>query len=254
LLNHSDLISAFNVCLQDGTLPPGLTVHSPEEATRRFAVYRNNVAVGLIEALAKRFPVIQRLVGAEFFANMGHIYLQTHRPKSPVLLEWGENIPNFLAGFSPLANYPYMADVARIEMARGQAFHASDASSITAEALMAAAADPGTTRLGLHPSLRVLYLDHPAVSIWSANQSNSSPQVRMPAGAQIALILRDPVFDVSVHAIGVGDATMISAMQAGETLLTAAELAAFAQVNHDPQSILVHLMQAGALTTRKETE
>src|SRR5271168_2197554 len=34
---------------------------------RRFAVYRNNVAVGLIGALEKRYPVTRRLVGDEFF-------------------------------------------------------------------------------------------------------------------------------------------------------------------------------------------
>ena len=36
----------------------------------RFAVYRNNVIVGLREALAKRFPVTLRLVGDEFFRGM----------------------------------------------------------------------------------------------------------------------------------------------------------------------------------------
>ncbi len=250
---HPDLIAAFSAGLLDGVLPPGLTARAPEEAARRFAVYRNNVVVGLAEALAKRFPVIKRLVGAEFFAAMGRIYLEAHRPKSPVLMEWGESFPDFLGLFPPLADYPYMADVARIEVARGQAYHAADANPVAAEALMAAAADPGSARFGLHPSLRLLHLSHPAVSIWAANQPNADRQVRMPAGAEIALILRDRGFDVPVHAIGAGDATMIAAMQAGETLLIAAELAAFAEACHDPQSILVRLMQAGALTARKET-
>ena len=39
-------------------------------ADRRFAVYRNNVITGLIDALAQRFPVVCRLVGEEFFRAM----------------------------------------------------------------------------------------------------------------------------------------------------------------------------------------
>ena len=37
---------------------------------RRFAVYRNNVAAGLIRALEARFPVTRRLVGDDFFRAM----------------------------------------------------------------------------------------------------------------------------------------------------------------------------------------
>ena len=54
-------------------------------------------------------------------------------------------------------------------------------------------------------------------------------------------------------AIGVGDATLINALQDGQTLLIAAKLAAFAYAGHDPQPILVRLMQAGAITLPKET-
>ena len=53
---HPDLLTAFGAALRGGPLPPGVTARDPSEAERRFAVYRNNVAVSLTDALAARFP------------------------------------------------------------------------------------------------------------------------------------------------------------------------------------------------------
>ena len=240
---HPDLVTAFASGLASGTLPPGLTAQAPDEAARRFAVYRNNVAVSLARALSARFPVIERLVGAEFFAAMGQVYMVQHRPKSPVLHEWGESFPDFLAAFPPLAPYPYMADVARIELARGRAYHAADAAPMAPRDLIAAAADPGQARLGLHPSVQVLRLASPAVSIWAANQPGAAPQ-SLSSGPQIALILRTPAFDVPVSLLTPEDAALVTGLQQGLTLLQAAQT----QPEHDPQSILIRLMQAGVIT------
>jgi hypothetical protein len=223
LPTHPDLLAAFAAGLRDGTLPPGLTADE-----RRFAVYRNTVVVGLAGALSQRFAVIERLVGAEFFAAMGRIYQEAHRPKSPVLQEWGDTFPGFLAEFPPLAAYPYMADVARIELARGRAYHAADADPLSGQ--LAAGA-----RFGLHPSVQVLRLAHPAVSIWAANQPGAEERPIEP-GPEIALILRDARFNVPVAGIDADDAALIEGLLAG------------AGTGWDPQPILMHLMRAGVLT------
>ncbi len=250
---HPDLVAAFSSGLRDGTLPPGLTAHQPGEAARRFAVYRNNVTVGLTDALSKRFPVIERLVGRDFFAAMARLYIDAHRPRSPVLLEWGDTFPAFLADFPPLSGYPYMAEVAQIELARGQAFHAADIEPIDADNLMAAAADPSRARIGLHPSVRVLPLSSPAVYVWTVNQPGDQSTVLRQTGAQTALILRDRNFAVPVIAITPGDATLINALGEGQTILVAASLAAFAEPDHDPQPMLLHLMQSGSIIPYKDT-
>lgn len=248
---HHDLVLAFAAGLIDGNLPSGLTARAPDEASRRFGVYRNNVSVSLVTAMARRFPVIERLVGTEFFAALGQVYLQMHRPKSPVLHEWGDSFPGFLAQFPPLAAYPYMADVARIEVARGRAYHAADADPIAPQYLIAAAADAGTARLALHPSVQVLRLAHPAVSIWAANQPGAVPG-HLAVGPEIAIVLRNIRFEVLVSTLSSADAAMITALQNGKTLLGAAECAAEVKPDHDPQPILIRLMQAGVITMPKE--
>lgn len=186
MLAHHDFAAAFDAGLKGAALPPGVTATAPDETERRFAVYANNVAVSLSEALAKRFPVIQRLVGHDFFAAMARVYAEAHRPASPVLLEWGGTFPAFLAAFPPLADYPYMADVARIEVARGQAFHAADAVSAGPDSFLGA--NPSSLHLVLHPSVHVLRLRHPGVTIWARNQPGDAPQAMTLAGEEIALI------------------------------------------------------------------
>jgi hypothetical protein len=251
LPGHPEFTSAFDAGLKGAALPPGVTARFPEEAERRFAVYRNNVAVSLSEALSTRFPVIRRLVGDAFFAAMARVYAETHRPASPVLLDWGGTFPAFLAGFPPLAAYPYMADVARIEVARGQAFHAAD--GVPARPECFAGADPARLRLVLHPSVRVLRLSHPGVSIWACNQPGEDARSFPLAGKEIALVLRDRAFNVPVFAISAGDAEMLAQIRLGASLTAAAESAREADADHRPEALILRLMQAGAILDPTET-
>jgi hypothetical protein len=247
---YPDFIAAFVAGLKGGPVPPGITSCAPDEVERRFAVYRNNVAHSLTEALARRFPVIKRLVGDDFFAAMARIYAEDHRPESPVLLAWGESFAGFLATFPPLAAYPYMPDVARIEYARGVAFHAKDVRPAAPEHFTGQ--NPADLHLRLHPAVQVLRLDHPAVSIWKQNQPGVAAQAITHARPEIGLVLRDLAFDVPVHAISEGDAVMIDQMQAGASLMVAAEMAQQAEPGHDPQPLIRCLMQAGAIVEPKE--
>lgn len=242
---HPEFLTAFRAGIGSDALPPGVTATAPDEAAARFAVYRNNVATSLIDALAATFPVIERLVGVDFFRAMARDFAQAHGPRSPVLIGWGADFPAYLAGFAPLAAYPYMADVARIEWARGRAYHAADATPLPPADLLAAVAHPERLYLRLHPSVQVLALDHPAVTIWAANQP--TPQAQAGRGPQTALIWRTVDFDVPVAAIDPGDAAMIRAIVSGANLLGAAETAALTDPDHSPQPMLLRLMQAGAI-------
>lgn len=246
--SHPELVAAFRDGVRTGALPPGVTARDPAEAARRFAVYRNNVAHGLTEALASRFPVVERLVGAAFFRALARTFLEGHPPASPVLLAWGGALPRFLEDFPPVAGLPYLADVARLEMARGRAFHAADRDPLMLERLVRAAQEPGAARLRLHPSVHVIPSRYAVVSIWAANQPGRTPVAVGLGKPETALVLRDHAFAVPVRAIGTGDTAFVAALGAGRTLLDAAQAAASAEPGHDPATLLATLVQAGALT------
>src|SRR5262245_18305220 len=62
----------------------------------RFGVYRNNVIAGLINAVAARYPVVRRLLWEEAFHRAAYLYVTAQPPRSPVMIDYGENFPQFL--------------------------------------------------------------------------------------------------------------------------------------------------------------
>ena len=271
---HAEFLSEFQAALMGGALPEGVMAYTvsppetgetvteythftvqtgqrvtpctPEAVGRRFDVYRNNVAHGLSRALAARFPAVERVVGAEFFAAMAQVFLKTGLPQSPVLLEWGKAFPAFLAGFPPLASLPWLSDVARLEVARGAAYHAADAVPLSPEALMRAAGEE-EVRLTLHASVTVLASRWPVVTAWAMNQPGASPAPLPADRPEAALILRDRHDAVVVEGIGPGDLAFVAALQRGETLMQAAAEGLAAEPGHEPAGILTTLARAGAL-------
>lgn len=212
---RTDFRASFRAGLADGTVPAGTSPDLPQEAAQRFAVYRNNVAHSLSQALSRRFPVIERLVGQKFFVAMAREFIAAHPPTSPVLQEWGDAFPGFLERFPPVGSLPYLPAVAAIEWARGQSYHAADAAPIAPEDLHR------IERPRLHPSVQVLRCNHPAVSIWQANQPGQNGRVSV-SGHEIALIWRKPDLSVGTVAIAAPQAAMIEALQNGATLESAA--------------------------------
>lgn len=245
--SHADLIAAFHAGLGGGALPPGVTTRDPSEAAARFAVYRNNMAHSLSRALAARYPVIERLLGEAYFTALAAVYLRDHPPRSPVLIDFGAEFPDFLAAFPPLGALPYLRDVARIEAARGLAYHAADAAPAR---LAQAGAEPGRARFVLHPSVQVLHAAYAARSIWAANQPGAPEGPAIDAARpEISLILRDAADRVLVLPLGSGDAAMLAAIRRGATLLQAAtEAAATHDPEHDPGALIALLARAGAIS------
>jgi hypothetical protein len=211
--------SAFAKSLLDRTVPvpPEIRDASRRRADRRFAVYRNNVAAGLANALAARFPVVKGLVGDEFFRAMAHVYAAAELPRSPVMLYYGETFPGFIDDFEPARPIPYLGDIARIEMARGLAFHAADETPIEPQAFAALPPEGlAEARVRLHPSLSIITSSYPIYSIWHINQD----PVRFipPLWAKEAVLVARPRLKVRTQRITYGDAAFIRALAVGSTL------------------------------------
>lgn len=202
-------------------MPAGVTSYRGEADALRFAVYRNNVAVGLIKALAKRFAVTERLVGAEFFAGMARDYVRGHLPTSPLLFEYGDGFPGFIETYEAAASVPYLADVARIEAAWTRAYHALDSEPVTAAGLAAIRAeDVAGTRLMRHPAATLVRSRHPAGSIWATHQKETVEPPRAWR-AETVLVAR-PGMTVGVDVLPEADAAFAAALLDGATLCEAA--------------------------------
>ena len=93
--------AAFAPALTDPTLATPDDVIGPrgKAAARRYNVYRNNVMVSLIDALAAVYPAVQRITGVDFFRAMARFHVRAAPPASPLLLEYGRDFPAFIEGY-----------------------------------------------------------------------------------------------------------------------------------------------------------
>lgn len=229
--------------LPDGTSAPG-----GEYPVDRFAVYRNNVAVGLIEALRSGFPVVDALVGEEFFSAMARAHARASPPASPVLLGYGGDFADFVGGFEPARDIPYLADVARLEWAWLESYHAAEAEPVTIHAIADIAPDQAPLlALELHPSVRLLAFAMPALTIWHRHQDDAAPDaIEIDDRAQYALIVR-PHAEVNVIEVTAATFALLTALERGEMIATAVEVALAIEPDADIAAMLAGMFAAGCV-------
>jgi len=242
--------AAFTAALMDGAapVPPGITGPDGTVSAKRFNVYRNNVIVSLIDAMGQAFPVVKKLVGDQFFDAMAGVFVRAHPPSSPVMMFYGDAFPAFVATFPPAASLPYLSDVAALEQARREAYHAADDPILSAEALGQIAPDAlAQARLIPHASLRIIRSDHPIVGIWEANMGGEAPNQQ----PEIAVIAR-PQDEVIMMRAPSGAAHFLEELIAGTDLEGAAAKAASEDAEFDLSQTL-GLALSAQLLCRIET-
>ncbi|MFN3745954.1 MAG: DUF2063 domain-containing protein [Hyphomicrobiaceae bacterium] len=229
-------------------VPTDIAGTSNAQLNKRFAVYRNNVHASLAAAISARFPVIERLVGAEFFRAMALVFIERHPPTSPVLAEYGATFAAFLERFEPGQEFPYLADIARLEWARTVAYHAADAEPIAVTALAAVPADAlGHARLTLHPAAALIASPYPIVSIWRTNTHDDDVRHIGPEHwGEVALVTR-PQLDVLVTELPPASAAFVEALIGGGTLGEATHAATAASDAFDLPVALAAIFSSGAI-------
>lgn len=237
---------AFVAPLLDPDLPApaGLTDPAGRSAGRRFDVYRNNVAAGLGRALEEGFPVVRAIVGQDFFAAMAQVFLRAHPPRSRRLWEYGADLPAFLAGFPPAQGLPYLPDVARLELALRESYHAADAVPLSAEALRLPPERMLAARPSLAPALRLLQSKWPLWSIWQFHHGGPPPE---PC-PQDVIVLR-PAFDPLPLLLPTGGAAFVAALLAGASVGQAIDAAG---PDHPLSETLSLLFTHGAVVALNE--
>lgn len=206
----------------DLPLPEGVIGPRGKGAQKRFAVYRNNVTVGLVNALADIFPAVQRLVGEGFFRDMARVYLSEEPPRSALLFEYGGGFAAFLDRFEPVSKLPYLSGVARLERAWLDAFHAADADPLLPESLGAIPPESlGEVTFTPHPTARIVRCTYAAVAIFSASREERPLDHIRPLDPEDGLITR-PRHEVQVRQLPSRAGDFFEALMTGMTLGEAA--------------------------------
>jgi hypothetical protein len=243
-------------CMHATAFALGLTnpsIGAPEDViaapgkrvVKRYNIYRNNVTVSLIDALAAVYPAIQRITGVDFFRAMARFHIRAMPPTSPLLFEYGRDFPAFIESYEFAREMPWLADTARIERAWLDAYHAADLPVLTAEAL--AEIDPASLaeiRFKPHPAARVVRSPYPAVAIFAMNRTDGQVTPLRSSEAEDALVTR-PEHEVLVSQLPPGGASFLIHLLDGASLGEAVAAALQDAPCFDIQANLAGMLSAG---------
>jgi hypothetical protein len=248
---HDEPTPSYTAILAPGLIDPdyatpaAVTGPHGKGAVKRYNVYRNNVTVSLIDALAAVFPATQRITGVEFFRAMARFHVRAAPPRSPLLFEYGREFPDFIERYEYATPMPYLADTARIERAWLDAYHAADAPALSAADLAAMPADMlADIVFAPHPAARIVRSRFPALSIFVANRGVTPIERIENFVPEDALITR-PDQAVIVRHLPPGGAVFLMHLLTGSPLGEAAAIALQASPDFDLASNIAGMIEAG---------
>ncbi|MEM9210042.1 MAG: DNA-binding domain-containing protein [Pseudomonadota bacterium] len=239
----------FRSALLDPALstPPGLVNPDGSAAQKRFDVYRNNVTVSLTDALETAFPVVAKLIGSENFRALAKVFLRQHPPSSPLLMFYGKEMPVFLEGFKPLQKIPYLADVARLELALRHSYHAAGADAFDPAVLQAMSEDAlMSARITFAPHVQLIRSRYPVHGIWQMNMVDGAPQPQ--ARGENVLVSR-PALDPVMTVLRPGGGLLMDQLLRGEALGPALQIVSEKVEDFNLSETLIQLLQGAAIAS-----
>jgi hypothetical protein len=223
---------------------------APEhEADPRVAIYRNNLRAGFVQALALEFPVIQRLVGQDYFRQLAQEFLSEHPSRAGDLHEIGAPFPQYLRGRFAESEYAYLPDVAQLEWAYQQAAVAADAPAFDVQSLARIAPDSyGGLRFNLHPACFQVHSVYPILRIWQVNQTEDSEEIVDLAAGPDHVMTRRAGDSVELRRVSRAEYLLLVCLSAGTTLAEALGAAEQAEPDFDLGRALRQLIALQLIT------
>jgi len=211
----------------DGLLPL-LTEPLSFDRGHRFDIYRNNVQQSLIESLEASFPVIRDLIGPQAFVTLATLFIRSSPPKSPYLVEYGDRFPDFLDIRAELSDYPFLAEVARLEYQLLRSTHAADGLAIN-DQLVALTHDPDrlfSSRFQFAAPIALMPLRYASASIWLAHQKSAPNLSSIEVNRSEWLLISRPSFWAEIDLLDFNEFQFIAQLISGATIAKALDVVA----------------------------
>lgn len=203
-------------------------------AEERFARYRGNLHATWHKTLASTFPVVQALVGEDFFAGLSHEFGHAYPSVSGDLAQFGSRFATFLSEFPHVAQLPYLPDMARLEWAIHCAYYAEDADGLTAPQIsVLSPRDLQRTCFRLHPSCSLLQSNWAIVEIWQAHQKRDDAPFPKDWEVPCTSLVCRPTWNLRVVAISNGAHALLSALKNQQPFAAALDAALACEPNFD---------------------
>lgn len=146
-------------------------------AEDRVGIYADMYFYRILDVLKEDFPVTLALISLDNFHNLVTGYLIDYPSRHYSIGEAGRSLADFLRDHPLFREYPFLADLARLERALTDAFHAEDAEPANAETMKTVAPERWAgLRFATHPSVRILDLDYRVDRVMIAIQKDGKWQ------------------------------------------------------------------------------
>ncbi len=214
------------------------------------AIYRNNYRGNLHDTLVSAYPVIEQLVGTDFFRFLAKQFIFQHSSSSGNLHHYGAEMARFVADFEPAQGLIYLPDIAALEWACHRAYFADDAGILDIRRLSQITPEHyADLVLHTHPACHVVRSNYPITAIWNAHQpgANCDFHISLDSGPSNALVSRMNN-SIIVSELEEADATWLQHIQSGISLGEATANTLKRHPEFDLNAALVQLVGRGILT------
>ena len=142
------------------------------------SIYQNSAIANITNSLSLSYPVIEKLVGNDFFRVMCKQYIVNHWPTSGNMDDYGESFSLFLAKFEQAKHLTYLEDVAQLEWLFHQSSLANDSRHFDWTNLEKVTSSDTLTFL-LSPSVSIMCSTMPVDKIWLMNQIKAPENIEL---------------------------------------------------------------------------
>ena len=195
-----------------------------ERALARLRVYQSTLRGNFADALRSTFPVVERLVGADYFRQTAREFQRLHPSRAGDLSTIGELFPAYLRAVHR-DTFEYLADVARLEWLIHESLLAPEHAPLDVQRLggVPPSAYP-KLRFRCHPALRLFDSRYPALRIWEANVASAEvpDTIDLGQGADRLVVMRRRL-RLEFHRLSAGEQGFLAALLAAEPFVTAVE-------------------------------
>ncbi len=144
-------------------------------ALRGLQAYRANANASAARALGAAHPTVQMLVGDDDFALLAQAFWRAEPPQRGDLGEWGAGFAAFVEADPRLADWPWLADCARLDWALHRCERAADSRLDAASITRLGDTDPSRLALEPAPGVEVIVSPWPIAQIHAAHRGDAAP-------------------------------------------------------------------------------